>query len=133
MEDMLAVLQAHQHSQALGAPDPEASGPGQLAADAQSLPCSLGLLHSLHGLMDAADPTLRHRGFMLLRRLGGEPATLYRDIEEDDVGGTAGTAGGSMARVLAAACAPGCSVTFRGLTWVWQVPTVDDNMVRLAA
>ena len=89
---MLAVLQAHQESQASGAPDPEASGPGQLAAaEPGPVPCSLGLLHSLHGLMDAADPTLRHRAFMLLRRLGGEPATLYRDIEEDDVGGAAGT------------------------------------------
>ena len=87
LEDMLAVLQAERESDGGPSPDPEFSGvePGQ-AKEACVGPCSLQLLHALHGLMDCPQPCLRHRAFMLLRRLGGEPATLYRDIEDEDTG-----------------------------------------------
>ena len=87
LEDMLAVLQAERESDGGPSPDPEFSGvePGQ-AKEACVGPCSLQLLHALHSLMDCPQPCLRHRAFMLLRRLGGEPATLYRDIEDEDTG-----------------------------------------------
>ena len=66
------------------------SAPASFGAAAEKLPrvgpCSLQLLRGLHALMDGPLPVMRHRAFMMLRRLGGLPATLFRDIEDEDVG-----------------------------------------------
>ena len=43
---------------------------------------SLKKLHVLLG--DVTDPHARHRAFMILRRLGGLPPTLFRVMEEDE-------------------------------------------------
>jgi hypothetical protein len=43
------------------------------------------LLTRLHGLLSCPDdPRLRHRAFMLLQRLGGCAATLFRRRAEDE-------------------------------------------------
>ena len=91
------MLQAERESDQGPSPDPELSGvePGQ-GKEARVGPCSLQLLHTLHGLMDSPEPCVRHRAFMLLRRLGGEPATLYRDIEDEETG----LAGDQRSRLL---------------------------------
>ncbi|KAK9825158.1 hypothetical protein WJX81_006717 [Elliptochloris bilobata] len=53
-------------------------------------PQALAALHAL--LAASGDVRLRHLAFVALMRLGGEPATLYRDRSEDELAGGGGAA-----------------------------------------
>lgn len=92
---------AHAHAPApAGGERPEA-GAGEGAGPGAELGLGLGLdsqepraerLAALHALLGAGgEPRLRHLAFAALMRLGGAPATLFRDAEDDEpAGGGAG-------------------------------------------
>lgn len=63
-------------------------GSAARAAAQAPRPERLAGLHAL--LAGSVEPRLRHLAFVALMRLGGAPATLFRDREEDELAGGMG-------------------------------------------